>query len=1275
VEGTIRSVGASSLTITEQSTERDIKDVAALDVALWDPEENLAALIDFAHLRHLTPASVTYALQQRYASTLPYTMVGERMLVYINPYKYVAPSPSLPCPKAIAARALAELAASIARHSDDALAPVDEGAKPKATAVLVTGTSGAGKTEAIKMVMAEIVRRCSAGVAGISSPIAATAAAAGTAATRALDVMRRINGAHAILESFGNAVTPHNTNSSRFTKLVDLRLRQTDTAGASGENVPFELDGASISCYLLESSRLVSRGPGESNFHVLYALFDGLDTERRTEFDLWDVGLFAALTSDSVVGQNAQTPQANDFVVCAPPFSLKQITDALVAIGFSVGDVTVLYRILAAVLHLQNIVFAANDDFSAARVSSDPKSSKALRQAAMLLCVPWEDLQATLTALTLSINNQTTKQNYNRATAKVCRDTLAKSLYAAVFSHIVARLNAGLAEATTSAATGSKRSQQPTTLNVQLLDVFGFETAPTDGFNGLEQLLINTANEALQNLFDTQVLQAFDDELEREGVSGGSPAEQGAADASGGAERQLQASSASTYAASPALEALTKKAGSVLSVIADESMISRQGMSPAAAAESLCEKVFELMPKHPLALKRPKVQRDANNPTFVIQHYADAVAYSTADMAAKNRLLPSIGPKLAQTCTHPMIVELLNMRVSPIGFGTSANAATTTTTQRTVQGPTALATAFRDQMDALLQLLKPASLYWIRCIKPNSNKAPDSFATPLVEAQLSTGGIYYGLHQLGRGLSVRYSHRQFAGMGLCMLPIVPEDDLAACRFKSVAQQIVKHLARVASRLDEPEDVIQRKQKALRDVRVGVSRVFLSRPAAAVFRELLRSQHLVVGGLLTRVAHAFTARQALGHVRSRKLREEAAQKHQARLHAERPIRLELEKQRLQREYDATGSLATRLAHNRRRLRHGAKLLAATPQVLERLSKELRRACAEIALADSVRLEKEAMYEERAKYLVELQRAAAEKASREADEKQKSEWGKQMAVEEKRRAMDKIAATERDAAAREEHLRRLFAAARLQQSREAQAEEAAAIEERRRRHALSDRHWVGEHLNRAQRRISNEVELKRAAEVRSSVAHELLTRSAQRARGQAGGVDESRAKLTDLLGPDTSAVLLRSGHRSVSEVPVPYRERGGSVGAATRDRSPSVTQPPESHTAMGLNVSTQRGRRPDGRASMAALHADNNTHAARSLSVLSADAPPSDSLRLSQLAAMDDRVACPPATHPAGSPVRGVESREHSITMTDRSEIFWQQRRAEWEHAVRAAALAR
>ena len=178
LEGTIQSVNseAGTVTIYDPNLDRTVTDVAPTDVAVWDDSCNLAALDDLSHMRFVAPAAAMYALQQRYYGGLPYTAVGDRMLVAINPYRPTPVPASAPSPKLVAKRVMEQLRQVATSSSSSGGAPasalVAKGSAPSimpSAAVAITGTSGAGKTECAKMVLSELFRLCSPAAAAQSS--------------------------------------------------------------------------------------------------------------------------------------------------------------------------------------------------------------------------------------------------------------------------------------------------------------------------------------------------------------------------------------------------------------------------------------------------------------------------------------------------------------------------------------------------------------------------------------------------------------------------------------------------------------------------------------------------------------------------------------------------------------------------------------------------------------------------------------------------------------------------------------------------------------------------------------------------------------------------------------------------------------------------------------------------------------------------------------------------------------------------------------------------
>ena len=333
---------------------------------------------DMTSLWYLHEPGILHNLRARYAtSSEPYTYVAH-LLVAVNPLRpipmpdmaQVRDAPSLasvsPHPYAVAERAYRAL---LLPHSS-----------PHSQSIVVSGESGAGKTESTKIVMRYLAWR---------------AAASGEGDEAMCGFNERVLGSSPILESLGNAKTVRNHNSSRFGKYIQLAF-----APSAGEKKGLALDGGRIDTYLLEKSRVVHQCTGERNFHIFYEMLAGATPEQRLAWSVGDRGPidFRYLnTSGCVVVR-----EHDDVAECAA------MTRALQTMGASHDTVSGLFGCLAACLHLGDIAFVppassppANGNVSTQTVGVT--NVGALSSAAELLGLQLCDLEAALTTRTSTL--------------------------------------------------------------------------------------------------------------------------------------------------------------------------------------------------------------------------------------------------------------------------------------------------------------------------------------------------------------------------------------------------------------------------------------------------------------------------------------------------------------------------------------------------------------------------------------------------------------------------------------------------------------------------------------------------------------------------------------------------------------------------------------------------------------------------------------------------------------------------------------------------------
>ncbi|MES1909476.1 MAG: hypothetical protein MHM6MM_002207 [Cercozoa sp. M6MM] len=333
--------------------------------------------------------------------------------------------------------------------------------------VLVCGESGAGKTESAKKVMHYLTQTTQSK----------------TGEHRLEDQLMAGN---PIMESFGNAKTVLNNNSSRFGKFTKMMF-----AGSSFESG--HIAGVQIETYLLEKSRVTLQAIGERNFHIFYQICRVYSGDSR--FQMADPSKFYYLDQ---TGRNAAY---NDVDGISDTEWHNEVKEALTS--FNVGEQTQqdLFAVVAGLLHLGNIKFEAIDDDSC---KVDESTAKHVAAAADLLGIDEDRLRARLTSATVKVDGGITTL-LSAEKARHNRDAIAQELYTGLFGYIVSCLNK---EMVLQRSTGKE-------LFIGILDIAGFEKFEHNSF---EQFCINFANEKLQQFFNEDVIKNEQEEYLNEGV-------------------------------------------------------------------------------------------------------------------------------------------------------------------------------------------------------------------------------------------------------------------------------------------------------------------------------------------------------------------------------------------------------------------------------------------------------------------------------------------------------------------------------------------------------------------------------------------------------------------------------------------------------------------------------------------------------------------------------------------------------------------------------------
>ncbi|KAI3734237.1 hypothetical protein L6452_13702 [Arctium lappa] len=412
--------------------------------------EILDGVDDLMQLSYLSEPSVLYNLQYRYDRDLIYSKAGP-VLVAINPFKniplygndyveaYKRKAIDSPHVYAIADTAMREMIRDEVNQS-----------------IVISGESGAGKTETAKIAMQYLA--AVRGGSGIEYEILKT---------------------NPILEGFGNAKTSRNDNSSRFGKLIEIHFSETG-----------KISGASIQTFLLEKSRVVQCTEGERSYHSFYQLCAGASPSLREKLNLKSVHDYKYLQQS-----NCYTiPGVND----AEQFGI--VMEALDVVHVSKEDQENLCAMLAAVLWLGNVTFAVVDNEN----HVEPVIDEALLSVAKLLGCEAEQLKLALSTRKMTVGKENIIQKLTLAQANDSRDALAKSIYSGLFDWLVEQINKSL-------SAGKRRTGR----SISILDIYGFESFDV---NSIEQFCINYANERLQQHFNRHLFKLEQEEYIQDGI-------------------------------------------------------------------------------------------------------------------------------------------------------------------------------------------------------------------------------------------------------------------------------------------------------------------------------------------------------------------------------------------------------------------------------------------------------------------------------------------------------------------------------------------------------------------------------------------------------------------------------------------------------------------------------------------------------------------------------------------------------------------------------------
>ncbi|XP_072981050.1 myosin-17-like [Typha angustifolia] len=425
-----------------------------------DTEAPPGGVDDMTKLSYLHEPGVLENLAVRFAQNEIYTYTGN-ILIAINPFQRLPHLVSQETMEQYKGAEIGELSPHCFAIAEAAYrAMIHEG---KNNSILVSGESGAGKTEATKMLMRYL------------------AFLGGRSGTEGRSVEQQVLESNPVLEAFGNAKTVRNNNSSRFGKFVEI---QFDDHG--------KISGAAVRTYLLERSRVCQINSPERNYHCFYFLC-AAPPEDIKKYKLADPKSFHYLNQSTCI----EVERIDD------AYEYLETRRAMDIVGISEQEQEAIFRVVASILHLGNVDFAKGQEADSS-IIKDEKSRFHLETTAELLMCDCKKLEKALITRLIVTREEVINRSLDPASALISRDGFAKTIYSRLFDWLVQKINMTIGQ--------DPNSKQL----IGVLDIYGFESFKTNSF---EQLCINFTNEKLQQHFNQHVFKMEQEEYTREEIS------------------------------------------------------------------------------------------------------------------------------------------------------------------------------------------------------------------------------------------------------------------------------------------------------------------------------------------------------------------------------------------------------------------------------------------------------------------------------------------------------------------------------------------------------------------------------------------------------------------------------------------------------------------------------------------------------------------------------------------------------------------------------------
>ncbi|NWY25577.1 MYO6 protein, partial [Pheucticus melanocephalus] len=705
--GMIVDIGPDNLTI-EPLNQKGKTFQAAINQVFPAEEDSKKDVEDNCSLMYLNEATLLHNIKVRYSKDRIYTYVAN-ILIAVNPYFDIPKFYSSDTIKKYQGRSLGTLPPHVFAIADKAFR--DMKVLKMSQSIIVSGESGAGKTENTKFVLRYLTESYGSGQ----------------------DIDDRIVEANPLLEAFGNAKTVRNNNSSRFGKFVEIHFNEKNS-----------VVGGFVSHYLLEKSRICVQGKEERNYHIFYRLCAGAPEDIREKLYLSSpdnfrylnrgcTRFFANKETDKQILQNRKSPEYLKEGSLKDPLlddhgDFNRMCTAMKKIGLDDEEKLDLFRVVAGVLHLGNIDFEEAGSTSGG-CTPRARSQAALERCAALLGLDEDDLRGSLTSRVMLTTAGGAKGTVIKVPLKVeqannARDALAKTVYSHLFDHVVKRVNQCFPFETSSFFIG-------------VLDIAGFEYFEHNSF---EQFCINYCNEKLQQFFNERILKEEQELYQKEG---------------------LGVNEVRYVDNQDCIDLIEAKLVGVLDILDEENRLpqpSDQHFTSVVHQKHKDHFRLSIPRKSKLAIHR-NIRDDEG---FIIRHFAGAVCYETMQFVEKNN-------DALHMSLQSLICESKDKFVRQL-FEASTNNNKDPKQKAGKLSFISVGNKFKTQLNLLLEKLHSTGSSFIRCIKPNLKMTSHHFEGGQILSQLQCSGMVSVLDLMQGGFPSRASFHELYNMYKKYLP-------------------------------------------------------------------------------------------------------------------------------------------------------------------------------------------------------------------------------------------------------------------------------------------------------------------------------------------------------------------------------------------------------------------------------------------------------------------------------------------------------------------------